>query len=429
MTSDNYLLAESLLRTSGASRHVDPELYRRLITAIEQVADVIVITDTAGLIQYVNPAFQKVTGYSFEEVVGQTPRVLRSHHHPESFYKAMWQTILSGETWKGTVINRHKSGNLLEEEMTISPLRDSQNRIVNYVAVKRDVSQQRAMEKQLRQAQKLESIGQLAAGIAHEINTPIQYVGDNIRFLQTAFDDMLGLVTSLKTRVGELPDELRDQLCHWLEELAAEADLDYLTEEVPSAIDQSLEGVERVATIVRAMKEFSHPGGDEKVMLDLNSAISNTITVARNEWKYVADLVTDFDPDLPQVPCMAGELNQVWLNLIVNAAHAIGERRNREGMERKGSIEIRTRHDGEWVEVSLADTGGGIPVEIREKIFDPFFTTKEVGKGTGQGLSIAHSVIVEKHKGTIAFSSEPGVGTVFTVRLPLSDDPESGNKG
>jgi signal transduction histidine kinase len=189
--------------------------------------------------------------------------------------------------------------------------------------------------------------------------------------------------------------------------------------EVPKAIDQTLEGVERVARIVRAMKEFSHPGSAEKTAINLNQAIESTITVARNEWKYVADLVLELEPSLPPVFCLPGEFNQVVLNLVINASHAIAERVG-DGSKGKGKITVGTRRDGDWVEVRVQDTGAGIPRAIQNRMFEPFFTTKPVGKGTGQGLAIARSVIVDKHGGTIHFESEEGVGTTFVLRLPIN---------
>jgi signal transduction histidine kinase len=197
-----------------------------------------------------------------------------------------------------------------------------------------------------------------------------------------------------------------------------EADLDYLSLEVPKAIEQSLDGISRVTEIVRAMKEFSHPGGEDKVATDINRAIQSTITVARNEWKYVSEVVTDFDPQLPTVICFPGEFNQVILNLITNAAHAILDKLG-PSPDEKGRIIISTRRDGDWVEIRVSDTGSGIPENIQERVFDPFFTTKETGIGTGQGLAIAHAVIVDKHGGSIDFETEPGEGTTFVIRLPI----------
>lgn len=288
-----------------------------------------------------------------------------------------------------------------------------------------EIAERKRKEQELVQAQKLESIGQLAAGIAHEINTPSQYIGDNIRFLQEAFQDIDTLLEAFARLLeGAKNHTLTDDLIAQVEAAVREADIEYLTHETPKAIRQSLEGVDKVAIIVRAMKEFSHPGGNEKQAVDLNRAIESTLTVSRNEWKYVADLVTDFDRNLPLVPCFPSEFNQVILNLIVNAAQAIGELAGDDSKE-KETITVSTRLDGDWVDIRVQDTGTGIPEEIRSKVFDHFFTTKEVGKGTGQGLTIAHTIITEKHGGTITFETETGRGTTFIVRLPIAESPAS----
>jgi PAS domain S-box-containing protein len=291
-----------------------------------------------------------------------------------------------------------------------------------YTSFIRDTTERRLLEAQLAQAQKLESIGQLAAGVAHEINTPIQYIGDNTRFLEESFRNLDRVLRSYGTLVEAaeaaqmLPEVTRE-----VREAAEEADIEYLNQEIPRAIQQSGEGVERVATIVRAMKEFSHPGSAEMKAIDINHAIESTLTVSRNEWKYVADTETHFDPQLPTVCCLPGEFNQVILNLVVNAAHAIADVKTR-GTE-KGRITITTRRDGQWAEIRVGDTGTGIPEAARSRIFTPFFTTKEVGRGTGQGLAIAHTVVVKKHGGTLDFETEEGKGTTFIIRLPIDGLP------
>ena len=280
-----------------------------------------------------------------------------------------------------------------------------------------DITERRLLRVQLAQAQKLESVGQLAAGIAHEINTPTQYIGDNVRFLKSTFQGLASLLNLYEKAFAEARvHTLSPETIAEMFEAIRLADLDYLLEEIPRAIDQTLEGVTRVSTLVSAMKEFSHPGTREKIPLDLNHAIQSTITVARNEWKYVAELETDFDPDLPLVACLPGEFNQVILNLIVNAAHAIADVVGPDGA--RGTIHIQTRQCSCGVEIRVRDSGGGIPAHVRPRIFDPFFTTKEIGKGTGQGLAIARSVIVDKHHGTIDFETTEGVGTTFILRLP-----------
>jgi PAS domain S-box-containing protein len=290
--------------------------------------------------------------------------------------------------------------------------------VVRYEGMSEDVTERKLLQAQLLQAQKLESVGQLAAGIAHEINTPTQYIGDNVRFLKEAFQTLEGLLTTYERCFSAAA---KNQLSReTLQEAAVtvdKADAPYLLEEIPKAIDQTLEGVGRVAALVNAMKEFSHPDTKEKTALDLNRAIASTITVARNEWKYVADLETDFDPSLPSVSCHPGEFNQVILNLIVNAAHAIGDVAHQGGPQR-GTIRVETRRSAEWAEIRIEDTGTGIAEKFRSRIFDPFFTTKEIGKGTGQGLAIARSVVVDKHGGSIHFETEEGKGTTFIIRLP-----------
>ncbi len=402
------------------------ELLRLQQTALCATANVVVITDRRGNVVWTNPAFTHVTGYTSGEILGKNPRIMKSGNHPPAFYEEMWKMIASGQVWHGEFNNRRKDGTIVIEEATITPVRNENGRITHFIAVKQDITarksaeQERAMlEVQLRHAQKLESIGQLAAGIAHEINTPTQYVGDNLRFVQESISPLMEALDIAKQMLQAARDgKLTSELISSVETRLANADLDYLTTELPKAVSESLDGVERVSKIVRAMKEFSHPGSEQKTLVDLNKAIDSTLTVARNEWKYVAELVTDYDGNLPRVSCLPGEFNQVILNLVVNASHAISDA-IKGNESTKGKITASTRRDGDWVEVRISDTGTGIPDHARCKIFEPFFTTKGVGKGTGQGLAISRSVIVDKHGGTIDFHTETGKGTVFIIRLPL----------
>lgn len=279
----------------------------------------------------------------------------------------------------------------------------------------RAAAERRFLVHELEQSRRLEAMGQLAAGVAHEINTPTQYVSDNVRFLEEAVRDLAGVLTTLRKSAdaGEAvsADELKARL--------DDADLDYLLDEIPRAVEQSLGGLTQIARIVRAMKECSHPSSEDKTPADLNACLESTVLVSTNEWKYVATLRTDYDDALPHVVCLPGELNQVFLNLIVNAAHAIADVVDENSGER-GEITVTTRAlDPDWVEVRISDTGGGIPASIENRVFEPFFTTKEVGQGTGQGLAIAHNVIVQRHGGKIGFESRPGKGTEFFVRLPV----------
>jgi len=300
-------------------------------------------------------------------------------------------------------------------------VRDISERKRAEVALRTEVAHRQQMELELRQAHKLEAVGQLAAGIAHEINTPSQWVSDNVAFLKKAFESFATVLEAAVAAADEcssagvqLPsiDRFRQAMTR--------SKLDRVIGEMPRALAQAQEGLRRISSIVMAMKEFAHPSTGRKQPMDVNAALNTTVTVARNEWKYVADIVFDLAPDLPAVPALKDELNQAFLNLIVNAAHAVGEA-IRPGPTEKGKITLTTRVTGPWLEVRIGDTGPGIPPAVCARIFEPFFTTKPVGKGTGQGLAIARSVVVDKHRGKLFFETEVGRGTTFIVQLPLGD--------
>jgi len=408
-----------IIRDLRSRRRQEREL-RRLAAAVEQSAEAVLITDPEGRIQYANPAFEKITGYHLAEIKGQNPRFLKSGRQEKDFYRKLWETLLAGKVWQGHFVNRRKDGTLYEEESTITPVFNERGRIQNFVALKRDITNQVRMQRQLQQSQKLKAIGQLAAGIAHEINTPTQYIGDNLAFISNGFKDLLQLLQLYKEIEPALIElGLADKL-EELKTVKEEIDLDYLLEELPQAVSQSREGVKRITEIVQALRAFSHPGEEHKKATDINRALQTTITVARNEWKYVADVHFLPNPNLPLVYCYPGEINQVFLNLIINAAQAIKQKiGNRPGD--KGEITITTETHNHSVLITISDTGTGIPEEIRDQIFDMFFTTKEVGQGTGQGLALAHATIVDRHRGKIWFESEPGEGTTFFIELPISD--------
>ena len=406
---------------------VNQRLYHRAVNAS---VSAIFIADAQlpdwPIIQ-VNPAFEQVTGYDAKEAIGQSCCFLEGVETDPATLAQLRLALEQHNSCGVTILLHRKDGTTFWNELTLSPVPDASGWITHFVGVQHDVTVLRSLEKQLNQAQKLESIGQLAAGIAHEINTPTQYIGDNTRFLLEGFSD-LNPYFAAQARLLEAAKAgtVTPEIIAAAESATHSADLDYLTAEIPKAIGQSLEGIERVSRIVLAMKEFSHPGVKDKVNMDLNHAIDSTLTVCRNEWKYVAEVVTEFDPSLPLVSCLPGEINQTILNLVVNASHAIADVVG-DGSHGKGTITISTRRDGEQVEICLRDTGAGVPEKIRQRIFDPFFTTKEVGKGTGQGLAIAWTVIVERHGGTLHLESEIGNGTTFIIRLPIQA-PASGKK-
>jgi PAS domain S-box-containing protein len=384
-----------------------------------------------GRVLTANPALARIYGYAFpkellEQVTDfQNQLYVDPHRRLEFARRLETERIVRG--FESEIKCKDGARKWISE--TACKITKLDGSILHYQGFAIDITAQRNAEKErdlmeahLRQAQKLEAVGQLAAGIAHEINTPIQYIGDNIRFIEDSFAGLGQLLRDFQQLAAAVQTgSVTPALMAMVESSARTADITYLSQEIPLAVEQSLEGLARVTNIVRAMKEFSHPGTQEKIEVDLNRAIEATVTVARNEWKYVAELEMNLAADLPKVRCHPSEFNQVMLNLIVNAAHAIGDVVQKEPPGTKGVIKIRTRPDNGWVEITISDTGTGIPEPIRHRVFDPFFTTKEVGKGTGQGLAIARSVIADKHGGTLTFETETGRGTTFVIRLPTGE--------
>ena len=392
------------------------ESFRLLFAAIPHAVWVYDV-DTLRFLK-VNEAASRRYGYSAEEFEGITVGDL---HPPaeasrlRTILKQLWDSpdqVLPEGAWQ----YQTRAGDLLQVEVDARLLRFKDRTAM--LAVVQDVTDRKRLELELQTSQRLEAVGHLAAGIAHEINTPIQFVGDNLHFLYDAFADRQAALEKFdrQLRRGALEGDAPGSVLELWKEVQAASDMEYLDTEIPNALKQSLDGVERIATIVRAMKAFAHPGQKEKVAADLNKALEDTLTVARNELKYVADVETDFG-DLPPVVCHLADLNQVFLNLLVNAVHAIGAVMKGNGV--KGRIRVKTRTDGDHVTVSISDTGCGIPEAIRSRVFDQFFTTKEVGRGTGQGLALARGIVVEEHGGRIAFEPNPPQGTTFVVSVPI----------
>ncbi|MBV9744747.1 MAG: PAS domain S-box protein [Acidobacteriia bacterium] len=362
----------------------------------------------------VNNAAVRHYGYSQREFLATD---LYTIHVPEESSRLRYSLALMGPLTPLATNWRHRTrdGLILEVEVTAHALEFQGKKAI--LAVSQDNTSRKKLEAELRQAQKLESVGQLAAGIAHELNTPIQYIGDNIRFLQDAFDTRQRALDQYQHLLEAAESSaVTTSLISLVRQTVDEADLHYLSEEIPKAMSQSLDGVDRVATIVRAMKEFAHPGFKEKTAADLNKALSNALVVSRNELKYVADVETDFGK-LPPVMCHIADVNQVFLNLLINAADAIREVvKESKG---RGLIRVETRRVGNQVTVTISDTGCGIPPAIRHRVFDPFFTTKPVGQGSGQGLAIARTTIIDKHGGSLRFEPNGSQGTKFIISLPV----------
>ncbi|MFP4056595.1 MAG: PAS domain S-box protein [Candidatus Brocadiia bacterium] len=405
--------AEAALRESEAR-------FRSLVERLPAIMYVAQLDETSTTL-YASPQVETILGFSQEDYAAQ-PQIWLQRLHPEDrdrVLEAVAETHKTGEPLVCEYRMVARDGRVVwfHDEATV--VRDEGGEPLYLQGFMVDITERKALEDRLARAEKLEAMGQLAAGIAHEINTPAQYVADNTRFLRQSFADLQRVLAKLRDVCSAAAQgPVSPELLRGAQKACEASDLDFLLAEIPAAIQESLEGLERVAEIVRAMKEFSHPGTEEKTPVHINEAVASTITVARNEWKYVAEVVTDLDPDLPPVPCAPADLNQVILNLVVNAAHAIEEKAG-SNPGQKGTITVSTGLCDDHVEIRVRDTGAGIPDPVAPRIFDPFFTTKEVGKGTGQGLAIAHSVIVEKHGGSIAFETEPGEGTEFIVTLPV----------
>lgn len=325
---------------------------------------------------------------------------------------ADWQRFLAavGEAYEQAAQDRQ----LLERSMELA----SRELLERNARLTKEIHDRERVESELRLAQKLESVGQLASGIAHEINTPIQYVGDSVTFLRTAFEDVatfLSVVDGLAEELARKPE--LDELVGRLDAARVAADLAYVREQVPAAFARVQDGISRVSVIVRAMRDFAHPDQTEMVAADVNHGIKSTLVVATNEYKYCADVATELAP-LREVLCHPGEVNQVILNLVVNAAHAIDDRWTPQG--KRGHIVVTTRESDEGVWIEVRDDGCGIPESVRARVFDPFFTTKEVGRGTGQGLALSRAIVVDRHHGKIGFESQVDVGTTFRVWLPFA---------
>ncbi len=410
-----HLLEERSRQLYQANALLESEV-QRTKAIFETAAEGILLFDEQGQIESMNSAGLQIFGLDPAAVQSMNvcdliPSASFCHREDQCDLATRLKTMMGANS---ELVGQHKDGNTIPLEFVVSEF-VSENR-VHFSGIVRDVTRRKAMETQLAHSQKMESVGQLSAGIAHELNTPIQFVGDNTRFLKSSFQTLLSVFQSVEAllRECETGTPVSDKV-ESVKESFDKADFEFLKEEIPLAIDQTLQGAESVARIVKAMKVFSHPGSGEFQEIDLNLALESTLTISRSEWKYCAEVETDFSEDLPHILCQPGELNQAFLNLIVNAAHAMASKKAAE----LGRLTVRTKPNGNSVIVEIQDTGTGIPVSIQNRVFDPFFTTKGVGKGTGQGLAICYHVVVEIHKGKLSFESTEGVGTTFRVEIPI----------
>lgn len=402
---------------------IEAEKRTRLI--LEMLDESVIAINTNNCVSYANHRAASSLGYDSDEFIDVNVNnlVFKKEMENEGCFRDSISRHRGSYNKEDSL--KVKNGEELLVEFNYKPMLDAENSLKAVITF-RDIRDKKAAEnemdklnQELKMAQKLEAIGQMASGIAHEINTPTQYVGDHIDFLKTAYDDLKDVIDLYAESFEKVPvTNEKNEALELIEELKEDIDMEFLNEEIPTAFDNCQEGVKQISKIVKAMKGFGHPGNDVKEAVDINLALENTITVCKNEWKYVAELKTDFEEGLPMLNCFPGELNQVFLNMIVNAAHAIeGKIKNTDAT--KGVITVHTKYKEDYIHVDIQDDGTGIPEKSRDKIFDPFYTTKGIGKGTGQGLAISHSIVVEKHAGKLDFTTENDVGTTFHIRLPL----------
>ncbi len=378
-----------------------------LETLYQALPSAMLVVNSDGLIVRCNRSAQELLKYSYEQLLNKPAlEICKKIDKIVKLQLAVNSNYQEEQEWQ------MENGSYLPVLVSASVLDDTDVFDCSYVFIASDLRERKQMELELRHSQKLESIGQLAAGVAHEINTPMQYIGDNAYFIRDSIADLLKLLAHMQNMVMTQQILSGEQL-KVIQDLEEEIDLEYLIERLPKAADRTLYGVERVTKIVSAMKAFSHPSM-EKSPADINAAIETTLTIAKSEYKYVAKVKTEFG-QLPQVVCNIGDINQVILNLVINASHAIADRK----FEDLGRIGIKTYVQGKYIVIAIKDNGKGIPLSVRSRIFEPFFTTKEVGKGTGQGLAMAYVVIVEKHGGKIYFETIDGEGTTFFIHLPI----------
>jgi PAS domain S-box-containing protein len=420
-----------LLNPTAASSAIANVLaadWRLLLAALDASEQQVLITNRKGQIVFANLSLAERHGRVRDELIGESvEHVMRTDNHSESQRQQMREAMRANRSIRVVVEGIHSSGRPLWLSLNITPIMGADGKAEHFVGIATDITQSvedsrikkelqdrvesREQERdrlalELRMAQKLEAVGRLAAGVAHEINTPMQYISDNVSFLGEAVEDLANVISAYRTS-RERGDEV-----------AAEVDADDLLAELPKAMQRAREGCRRVTSIVRAMKDFSHPSADAHAAADMNKALETTVEIARSEYKHLA--VVDLDLEsVPLIACNIGELNQVFLNLLVNAAHAIES----SGKDvSSGRISVATRHVGAEVHIHFQDNGCGIEPHNLDKIFDPFFTTKEVGKGTGQGLAISRSIVVDRHGGSFDVHSIVGTGTRFTIRLPVTVD-------
>jgi PAS domain S-box-containing protein len=380
-----------------------------LRTMIDLIPAMIYAKDAQSRFTACNELVARRMGASPKDLVGKTDFDFFPREMAEKFFADEQALLKSGDA----LMNREEMAFDQTRGMNRTiltckvPVRDEHGVVTGFVGTGYDITDRKAAEERMASLERHQSIGRLAAGVAHEINTPIQYLKDSVSFVQDGLQELFEYIDALRAQIPPTAEKDAD----------AEENAEELRAEMPPALKLMADGLTRIADIVRSMKDFSLVDKDAVGQFDLNRSIQSTLTVARSEYSNVADVEIELG-EIPPVTCNGGQINEVLLGLVINAAEAIGDKV--KGSGERGRIVLRSRTDGEYVVIDIEDSGGGIPESIREKVFDPFFTTKDVGNGTGQGLSVARKVIINGHNGSLDFTSEMGKGTTFTMRLPVN---------
>lgn len=443
----NFLYYEGTVEDISDRKYAENKLIQ-LSSAMEQIADSVMIANTQGIIEYVNPAFEKLTGYKKVEVIGQKPSILKSGKHSQKYYHKLWQTILSGKTFRTVMVNCRKDKQLFYEEKIIAPIRDNQGNITHFVSTGRDITESkkavenlRRSEKELRektnhlettleelkytqyqliQTEKMSSLGHLVAGVAHEINNPVNCVYGNLIHATEYIQDLLYLLDLYGEHYPEPVAEIIDT--------AETIEIEFLKEDLPKLLDSMKIGADRIRQIVLSLRSFSRIDDTEKKTVDIREGIDNTLLILQNRLKGKSGrkeikVIKEY-ADVINVDCFPGQLNQVFMNLLTNAIDALEEYEHQH-ISLHPALEIRIRTevlDNGYIAIHIADNGPGMTTEVKQKLFQPFFTTKPVGKGTGLGLSISYQIVVEKHGGFFHCNSSIGQGTEFIIEIPIKSN-------
>lgn len=377
---------------------------------VDSLTDGLIIVDSQARVLSMNPVGLALFDYQTQDLTDLSVSELL----PSVDFQTMLDVEHAGLNDLSHIRARaiRKDGTLFPCDFTLSRMSGLYQGHALYTLLVRDISEILMLEQEVRQSNRMESIGQLASGIAHEINTPAQYLTNNLTFLRDAYGRLMGMCRQLKP--AEEDSHIYQARAN---ALFADPELEFIRDEIPMAIEQSLEGIQQISHIIKAMKSFTHNSEDKLQYIDLNEAIQATVTIATNQWSKIAQIEGQYDGRLSAIPCYRDLFNQVILSILVNAVQAIEERK-RQQQEPAGKIVITTSAEYEHAVVRIADNGVGIDATIIERIFDPFFTTKEVGKGTGQGLSQAYAIIVDMHHGELLVESTVGAGATFILKIP-----------